>query len=350
MTIRRLLIVRVGAMGDILHALPAVAALRGQWPHVHLGWALEPRWLPLLQDARGRRPLVNSVHPVPTRLWKQRPVSLATLRSVAELRRELRAGQYDLAVDLQGSIRSAVIGRLAGASEGLAGSAAPRERPARLLYGKRVLPESRHVVPQACELLGGAVGLALSPAPVPLPADPAAEAAVTALLGSLPARPLALLVPQAGWGAKQWPAERFGELARALHSHGLLPLVNSLGTADPLAAMVVQASGGLATPVDLPLPELIALTRRVALVVAGDTGPLHLAAALRRPVVALFGPTDPDRNGPWDTPARVLRHPASRTDHRRFGAPEEGLLHISTDEVLLRALDLLQFQPAGPTA
>ncbi len=349
MTGRRVLILRVGAMGDVLHALPAVAALRAQEPEAHIGWAIEPRWLPLLEDRTGRRPLVDAVHPVPTRLWKQAPFSLATLRSVATLRQELRAERYDLVVDLQGSIRSAVIGRLAAAGN-FAGPEAPRERPARLLYRHRVSLRSRHVIPQAAELLGGAMRLPLEPRPVPLPADAAAERAVSVLLGGLPSRPLALLVPQAGWGAKQWPAERFGELARALHGRGLLPLVNSLGTADALASVVVQRSGGLAVPVDHALPELIALTRRLALLVAGDTGPLHLAAALRRPVVALFGPTDPDRNGPWGTPARVLRHPSSRTDHHRFRAPEEGLLQLSTDQVLASATELLRTQTGEPTA
>ena len=340
----RLLVLRIGAMGDILHALPAVAALRAQNPDAHIAWAIEPRWRPLLEASTGHRPLVDAIHLVPTRLWKQRPISFETVRSIAGLRRELDSARYGLAVDLQGSVRSALVGRMASAGV-LAGSESPRERPARLLYNRRFSLRSRHVIAQAADLLGDAVRQSLIPAPVLLPVDPAAERVVAELLRGLPPRPLALLVPQAGWGAKQWPAERFGELARALHAHGLTPLVNSLGAGDPLAAAVVHGSGGLAIPVDLSLAELISLTRRLALLVAGDTGPLHLAAALRRPVVALFGPTDPARNGPWETPARVLRHPASRTDHRRFRAPEEGLLHLSTDKVLASALDLLQSEP-----
>jgi len=113
---------------------------------------------------------------------------------------------------------------------------------------------------------------------------------------------------------------------------------------DPVAQAVVRASGGAAVAVPTDVPELIPLTRRAGLVIAGDTGPLHLAAALERPVVALFGPTDPARNGPYGaagTIARVLRHGPDRRDHRRLDEPEAGLLEISVDEVVAAALELL---------
>lgn len=336
----RLLVLRIGAMGDVLHTLPSVAALRALRPRTHIGWAIDPRWLPLLESSTGDRPLVDSIHLVPTRLWKSNPFSPATVRSLAGLRRELRAAHYDLAVDLQGTLRSAVVGRFASARV-FAGSATPREAPARRFYKRRYPVFGTHVVPQTANLLGDAANLPLVPAPVLLPHDPAAEAAVEQLVSPLPPTSLVLLVPQAGWGAKQWPPERFGALARELQQRGFTPLVNALGPSDPLAAAVVEASGHVARPVDLPLAQLIALTRRVRLVVAGDTGPLHLAAALQRPVVALFGPTNPARNGPWNTPSRVLRHPISQTDHRRHAAPEEGLLQLTTAQVLESALQLL---------
>jgi heptosyltransferase-1 len=117
--------------------------------------------------------------------------------------------------------------------------------------------------------------------------------------------------------------------------------VNAASEDDSAAQEVVRASGGVAVPVPTDLPELIALTRRAGLVIAGDTGPLHLAAALERPVVALFGPTDPIRNGPYATQARVLRHGPERRDHRRLEEPEAGLLEITVDEVVGAALDLL---------
>jgi len=150
------------------------------------------------------------------------------------------------------------------------------------------------------------------------------------------------MAPSAGWGAKRWPAERYGEVAKHLAEAGFGVLVNAAGADNALALRVVEASGNRASVVPASLAELIALTRRAALVIAGDTGPLHLAAALERPVVAIFGPTDPARNGPYAAPARVLRSPSSRTDHSRHAAPEQGMLEITADSVKAAAFELLK--------
>lgn len=341
----RILLVRVGAMGDVLHALPAVAGLRAMLPDAHLAWAIEPRWQALLRDTSGHTPLVDTLHLVETRLWKQRPLSLATARSLVSLRSGLRAGAYDFCIDLQGSLRSATIGWLAHARE-LVGSAHPRETPARLLYHRRVPLAAMHVVDQAANLLSAAVHLPLTPASVPLPADPTAEVWWRDFPNA--AKPFVFLVPQAGWGAKQWPADRMGKVARQVSLAGFRVLVNQAHHDDPLAAAVVQSSRGTASAIATDLPQLIALIRRASLVIAGDTGPLHLAAALGRPVLALFGPTDPVRTGPYNTPARVLRHVSSVTDHTRHQATEGGLLQITTEAVLEAARDLLHGNPAEP--
>ena len=336
----RLLVIRVGAMGDVLHALPAIAALRQTDSSYCVGWAIESRWRALLEDSSGDRPLVQSIHDVETRAWKRSPLSRATLSSISGLRRALRDAEYDLCVDMQGSLRSAMIGRFAEANA-FFGPAKPREAPARLLYRSPVPTIGSHVIEQGLALMSAATGHSLAFAPVALPVEREAEHWADGALEGAAGRPLVLLVPQAGWSAKQWPAERFGALAVALRNEGYCVVVNESGAGDDLAATVRQASGGAAIPLRSTLAQLIALTRRAALVVAGDTGPLHLAAALERPVVALFGPTDPARNGPFHTRARVLRHPESVTDHRRHRAPERGLLQISTDEVLQAARELL---------
>ena len=152
-------------MGDVLHAMPAVAALREMHPEWWIGWVVEPRWLPLLQavsrdSAQMRRgialPFVDQIYLAATRSWKRRPLSGKTLGEIAALRRELRRGEFDLCVDMQGSIRSAVIGRMSRAKE-FAGPEDPREGPARWLYGRRVRLDAEHVIEQGCELLGGAV-------------------------------------------------------------------------------------------------------------------------------------------------------------------------------------------------
>jgi heptosyltransferase-1 len=347
------LIVRIGAMGDVLHAMPAVAALRELHPDWRIGWAIEPAWSELLQAKSevhdvawrfsgrdSRRPLVDLWSPVPTREWKRQPLSLSTLRDITGLRRELRRDQYDICVDMQGSIRSAIVGRMAR-TRVFAGPAEPRERPAAWFYKQRIGLRTAHVVEQGCELLGAAVGATLRPAKVTLPVDSVAERWCDALLADIGER-FALIAPMAGWGAKQWPAERYGAVAAALRRAGFRTLVNAASSEDALGNRVVESSDGAATLVPCSVGQMIALVRRAGIVIAGDTGPLHLAAALGRPVVGLFGPTDPARNGPYGTVSRVLRHSSSKSDHSRHQDTEEGLMQITTDEVVEAALDLLR--------
>lgn len=334
----------MGAMGDVLHAMPAVTALRELRPDIFIGWVIEPRWLPLLRtgdaDRRGAgMPLVDRTYLAAAREWKRRPFSRATLTSIAALRRELRAGDFDLCVDMQGLIRTAVVGRMAGAAR-FAGRARPREAPARWLYGQRVNTTAAHVIEQGCELLGAAVSETLRPATVRLPEDGAAEASLRLKLAG--DGPFVLLAPTAGWGAKEWPAERYGAVAAEVARAGFRVLVNASSSEDPTALAVVRASGGAAVAMPCTMTELIALVRRSALVIAGDTGPLHLAAAFGRPVVGLYGPTDPARTGPYGTRSRVLRHVESQTDHSRHASTEAGLMQITVDEVADAALELLR--------
>jgi heptosyltransferase-1 len=346
------LIVRIGAMGDVLHAMPAVAALRERHPDWVIGWAIEPVWRELLEAESefhdvawrlsgrdSRRPLVDRWSSVPTREWKRRPVSLNTLRDILALRRELRGDHYDLCVDMQGSIRSAMVGRMAGAAR-FVGAAAPREAPAAWFYKQKIRLSATHVVEQGCELLGAAVGETLRPVKVTLPVDPAAEQWCDTLLAGVAER-FALIAPTAGWGAKRWPAERYGAVAAALGRAGFRTLVNAESSQDETGRNVVKASGGAATLVPCSVGQMIALVRRAGVVIAGDTGPLHLAAALERPVVGLFGPTDPARNGPYGTLSRVLRHSSSQVDHSRHKETEEGLMQITAEEVVDAASELL---------
>ena len=331
----RVLILRLGAMGDILHALPAVAALRQAHPDWYFGWAVEPRWRPLL--------CVDRIHIVHAKAWARSPLRSVTRREIQALRRELRAERYDLCIDLQGAVRSAVIGRMSGATR-LIGEERPREWAARWLFGERVHTEGVHVIEQAVEVCAAAAGHPLSPVLPALPVDPDAERWAEDLLRENGQRPVVLLSPGAGWGAKRWPAERYGEVARALERSGCTVFVNAGPEERAIAAAVVEASGGTAQAPDFTLQRLIALTRRIRLLVAGDTGPLHLACALGKPVVGIYGPTDPSRNGPYGVPFRVLRHPSSKRDHTRYSEPEAGLLTITPEQVLAAAKELLQEQ------
>lgn len=338
----RILIVRVGAMGDVIHGLPAVAGLREALPGCFIGWAIEPRWAPLLQGESGTMPLVDQLHHVNTKSWTRRTSLVAIALQILTLWRDLRAARYDICVDLQGSIRSSAIARMAGARR-VVGMDAPRERPARLLYSERLKLGEKNVIGQACELVSAGVDMGISPYAVSFPVDESAEEWCNQLL-SRPADDAAkpgfvLLAPTAGWGAKEWGSDRYAALARALRTTGYRVLVNVTPGAR---SRVAELSGAQAVP--STLAQMIALTRRAALLIGGDTGPVHLAAALGRPVVALFGPTDPERNGPNFVGARVtvLRDPASITSHKRSNETETGLQRIRVEEVLAAALAMLE--------
>jgi heptosyltransferase-1 len=302
-------------------------------------------------------PVVDRLHFAPSREWKRHPLSASTRRAISDLRRELRAADYSAVLDLQGAIRSAVIARMSGCARRI-GEATPREWPAQWLFTERVVTHGAHVIEQDLELASAVAGDALSVPSVAniaplLPVDADAEAWCAAWLATTfsgAARPIALITPGAGWGAKRWPPERYATVATGLTERGLHVVVNVGPGEETIAAVIATGSvvlpgatvaSGRAVAVTATLPQLIALTRRVALCIGGDTGPLHLASALSRPVVGIYGPTDPSRNGPYGTRARVLRRPESRRDHSRRDAPDPGLLTISPEDVLRAADELL---------
>jgi heptosyltransferase I len=354
--IERLLIVRLSAMGDVIHTLPAVHALRRAFPRAHIGWLIEERWAELLcapgSPRRGARsalrPLVDEVHTVNLKAWGKAPFTISILQRTATVWNDVRDARYDAVVDLQGAIRSAVLARLSGA-RAVYGAAEPRESPASLWYTRKVVARGRHVIEQNLSVAEALVGSEIKrPAediscdfPCDLPRDPQAEARIEQELAQDHVRDFAILNPGAGWGAKRWPAERYGEVARRLAEAGICPLVNYGPGEEDLFRAVLAASGGRARPVKGSVTELIALTRRARIFIGGDTGPLHLAAALRVPVVAIFGPTDPARNGPYGTRSIVLRSAESVTSHARRADPDEGLLAIGSDEVMAAARELL---------
>ena len=344
-------------MGDVLHAMPAVASLRASRPEWFIGWAIEPRWSELMQSAESYAedprptarsagmPLVDLWHPFPVQRWKKRPIAPGTLVNIGAFLGELRREQYDVCVDMQGLIRSAVIGRLAGA-ERFVGPEDPREKPARWLYQERVVRRAAHVIEQGCELLGGAVDEALRPVKVELPVDAAAVAWCDEFQEKMGGERFVMMAPTAGWGAKQWPVERFGAVAAELGRAGYRTLVNASKASDAMAGRLVAASEGFATTIPCSIGQLIELMRRASAVIAGDTGPLHMAAALERPVVGIYGPTDPARTGPYGTGrpsarSRVLRDASSVTNHKRWDEPEAGLMKIGVEAVVGAALEVL---------
>lgn len=300
MTTRRVLAVRLGAMGDIIHTLPAVASLK-QSLGCHLAWAVEERWLPLLEG----NPFVDELIPVNRR-------SFSALRI---LHRALRTSGFDTAVDFQGLIKSALVAASARAGRiyGYHRSAA-RESLAALFYTKTCRPHAAHIVDRHLELAATAGAHAAARTfPIP-PGSPE---------GSLPQEPFVLANPLAGWVSKQWPLEYYASLSQRLRDAGVRLVLNG---AEPivLPGTTAHVSG---------LRGLIHATRRAAAVIGVDSGPLHLAAALGKPGVAIFGPTDPARNGPYGGSIRVLRSPHAQTTYKRGDSTDPAMLTVGPDEV-----------------
>jgi heptosyltransferase-1 len=346
--IERLLIVRLGAMGDVIHGLPAVAALRAAFPEAMLGWLIEERWAELLctlpaprsGPRSAQRPLVDRVHTVNTRQWRHAPFSVSTWERVAASLSDLRESRYEVALDLQGAVRSSLLARWSGAPV-IYGAAQPRENLASMFYTRPVITRGEHVVQQNLSLAEAVAQRALRIPKLDLPRDDAAEQECDRRLKAQGTQEFALLTPGAGWGAKQWPAERYGEVAKQLAENGLKALINFGPREEDLARAVEASSDGAAESFTGSLTQLIALTRRARLFIGGDTGPMHLAAALGVPVVAIFGPTDPARNGPFGARSIVLRSPTSATSYRHTSQPDESLLEISAAQVVAAARQLL---------
>lgn len=350
----KILIVRLGAMGDILHALPAATAIRAALPNATIGWLVEERWSELL-TAQGRKaspnsvspqkPVVSTIHTVDTRRWRQHFFRPSATTEIAGAVKRVRKIGYDFALDFQGAIKSGIFAKLGGARI-VAGYADPRESATRFFYSKKLPRLGEHVIEQnlalAMEALQPVLGGRELQLHAPrLPIDPTAEAWADSEITRLGIASYAIVNPGAGWGAKQWPPERFGEVARALAAHNIKTLVNASAEESELARAVVRASGGNAFELRCTIGQLIALTRRARIFVGGDTGPLHLAASLEIPVVGLFGPTDPGRTGPFGTKSIALRHPESETTFSHHREAEAGLLKISAEEVISAVRHLL---------
>ena len=281
-----ILIVRLGALGDVVHTIPAAAALRAAFPRAHIDW---------LVDAR-HRPIVELVTTIDRAITLERP----TLRGWSAVVRAMRQVRYDVAFDLQGLLKSAVLARASGAAHIIGFSIWHlREKAARPFYSDVHDAEGGHVIAKNLRLLR-AVGVEDDQVRFPLGDTP--SLALDALRHRLGGRPFALINAGAAWPNKRWPPERFGQLAAFLREAcGLEPVILWGPGEEVLASRVTAGSAG--TAIEAPrtsVTDLVALTRAAALVISGDTGPLHVATAVGTPTVSLFGPTDPQRNGPFD--------------------------------------------------
>lgn len=345
---QRILIVRLSAMGDIIHTLPAATALRNAFPEAIIGWIVEERWAELLCTIRSprsgprspQRPLADRIHLTNSIRWRSTFFSNHTWEQIASGLSDLRSVRYQVAVDFQGAIRSAILARWSGAPT-IYGYAQPRENVASMFYTRPVRSQGAHIIEQNVHLAAAVAGRLLTMPQVQYPHDNNAEYECERQLAQQSIDRFVILNPGAGWGAKQWPADRFGYVAAELAKHGFKSFINFGPGEEELVKAVERSSAGAAQALSCSISELIAVTRRASLFIGGDTGPLHLAASLGVPVVGIYGPTNPARNGPYGTRSIVLRSATSITSHSRRAQPEEGLLQITGKDVVRAALQLL---------
>jgi heptosyltransferase-1 len=298
----KILVVRLGAMGDILHTIPAVERIRHSLPQAEITWVLEPRWMPLLSGTG----LANHLLPLDRR----------DALSVWIAARWLRRWKPDLALDFQGLWKSSLTALVSGATNrrGFAPEFL-RERESAVLYTETVAPTADHVVLQNLELTG------LPPIP------PVHTAPIGFPEGKLPEEPFVLAAPFAGWKSKQWPVERYAEIGQRLwQERGMRLVLNVMPSAQlPESEYLIRHESGM--------EGLIDATRRATAVIGLDSGPLHLAALMNKPGIALFGPTDPARNGPHGGSIRVLRAPAAVTSYKRDNEVSESMLRLDVERV-----------------
>lgn len=322
---RKFLIVRLGSLGDIIHAVPAAAALRKAFPQASIDWLVDVRHGDLLELV----PVVD----------RRISVNTSSAGSISSALGEVRRAQYDVALDLQGLLKSGVLARLSGASRVIGFPAdLLREKAARFFYTETAGDAEPHVIDKNLSMLK-AVGVRMPEVEFPLEdRNPRAAAEARRRLGIAEGQKFAVLNPGAAWPNKRWPPVYFAEVSRELaRRYGLRSLVLWGPGEEQIANTVVAASDGTAAASPATsVADLVSLIKAAALMISGDTGPIHIAGAVATPLVGIFGPTDPQRNGPWAEDDLVVSRYRSCACHYQRQCRIAGwcLLDISPREVM----------------
>ena len=325
----KFLVARLSSLGDIVHTFPAVAALRETFPAAEIVWLAHPRWKPLVESSG----LASEVWTIETRSWS----------SLQAMVRKIRERKFTAAVDYQGLWKSAALPFFGSIPRRIGFSSQTiREFGVPVLYTDRVHIAKTHIADQNGELSQCAGARKLVSA-FNLHIESGEMEIVEQLLRGAAVDRYVVLSPGGGWASKCWPPRRFGQLSQKIRQQLGLRCVLNYGPGEDHMISEIKAASGGSSPIEwkLPLEQLMALLRNAVCIVGGDTGPLHLAVALGTPAVALFGPTDPARNGPYrvdDSPgvARrdiVLRSPRAVTSYKRGNQPDPSMLEIEVDAV-----------------
>ena len=329
------LLIRTSALGDIVQALPVVAALRRHRPGWRVSWVIEESFAPLLEGHRDIERLIA----VRTKQWRPSPLSRRTLGELVKLRGALRASGAEVALDVMGNHKSAAIARLSGCPVRIGLAASERREPSSAMWlSHRCRALGEHAVERSLSVL----------APLGIPTD-VVDFDGHRLCCDEPSPvaqkvPYIVLLPGAGWANKEYPPQRWGQVGAALARQSGMRVVAITGPGEQrLGALTVAASEGLVEALDVPsLPGLTAALRGARLVLGGDTGPVHLAHALKTPVVCVMGPTDPRLHGPWQAPESIVEKPLPCSYcHKRLDGPRLCLLGLPLEAVTARALEVL---------
>jgi heptosyltransferase-1 len=326
----RFLVVRLGSLGDIVHTLPAVAGLRESYPNAEIVWLTHPRWKALVESSE-----------LATDIWETETRSYKSLREIIG---RIRKQHFTVAIDYQGLWKSAALPFFGGVSCRIGFSAqAIREFGVPILYTDRVRCTKTHIADQNGELSQRA-GARNGVAPVAFAVPSIQEVFVLQLLRTFAIERYVVLSPAGGWRSKCWPADRYGALCQRIRRILGMRCVLNYGPGEEDLVSLVKSASGEADPIAYngSLEQLMALLRNAVSIVGGDTGPLHLAAALGTPVIAIFGPTDPARNGPYRMGGQpgnaspldiVLRSPNAVTTYKRGEQAAPSILEIGVDTV-----------------
>ena len=348
---KRILVVKFGSLGDIVHCLPSVRLLLDNFPNAEIDWLIERKNKSVVEMSGLGVRLV----PIDTYQWRYSP-GLGSAKEILEFIWALRTDGYDCTIDFQGLLKSAFVGYL---------SAAPvrigwerdflKESTSRFFYTEVVTPRRIHIIDQQMELLKP---LGIKPdwnTPAPLAAPSTARESLVRKLDGLTG--YVLINPGGGWLTKRWDPKRYGTLAKRLLDDGLSVAITWGPGEDGIASQVQAVAGDKVRMIPATLQELVALCERARLFVGGDTGPMHFAAAVGTPIVSIFGPTSSDRNGPFLREDIVVEQRMDcRPCYARDACPLEHLgclKDISVDRVYEACTRRLKFdtaRTASPTA
>jgi heptosyltransferase-1 len=330
MTEPRFLVVRLGSLGDIVHTFPAVAGLRESFPKAEIVWLTHPRWKTLVESSE-----------LATEIWETETRSYASLREIIG---RIRKKHFSTAIDYQGLWKSAAFPFFGGVSRRIGFSSQTiREFGVPVLYTDRVRSTLTHIADQNGELSQRA-GARNGVAPVVLAVPTIQEVFVLRLLRGFAIEKYVVLSPAGGWRSKCWPPDRYGALCHKIRDTLGMRCVLNYGPGEEKLVAEVKSASGESDPIPYngSLEQLMALLRNAACIVGGDTGPLHLAVALGTPAIAIFGPTDPGRNGPYRVGGQsdaaapmdiLLRSQHALTTYKRGDQPDPSILEIDVNAV-----------------